>query len=74
MIETPSEALAAGDHHGATFFQLEKFHQAMKEGEKPEVSTLDGLLAVEIGAAAHQSIETGLPVTLTPDSYSGITV
>ena len=26
-IETPKEAFAAGDHHGATYFQLTDFHQ-----------------------------------------------
>jgi hypothetical protein len=63
-IETPADALEAGHHHGATFFQLTRFHAALIEGKPPELSTLDGLRAVEMGAAAHQSIETGLPVTL----------
>lgn len=62
MIETPPEALAAGHHHGATFFQLEGFHTALKLGGVPKLSTWDGLVSVEIGAAAHRSIETGLPV------------
>ncbi len=63
-IDTPSAALEAGDHHGATFFQLSRFHQSLMADTPPEVSTYDGLIAVQIGAAAHQSIETGLPVTL----------
>jgi predicted dehydrogenase len=61
-IETPIEAMRAGDHHGATFFQLQKFHHALLNNLPAEISTSDGLSSVEIGAAAHQSIETGLPV------------
>ncbi len=64
-VSTPEHALKAGDHHGATYFQLLKFHKALLDGGTPEISTYDGLRSVEIGAAAHQSIETGLPVQLT---------
>ncbi|SIN63302.1 Predicted dehydrogenase [Parasphingorhabdus marina DSM 22363] len=63
-VDTPPEALAAGDHHGATWFQLLRFHKALVEGGSPDVSAIDGLRSVEMGAAAHQSIETGLPVAL----------
>ena len=62
-IDTPADALKAGDHHGATYFQLSKFQRALENNDPPELSTLDGLRAVQMGAAAHQSIETGLPVT-----------
>ena len=64
IIHTPTDALAAGDHHGATFFQLSRFQDALVQGKSADVSTLDGLRAVQMGAAAHQSIETGLPVAL----------
>jgi len=64
LIDTPEAALNAGDHHGATFFQLQKFHHALKNNGTAEISTRDGWLSVEMGAAAHQSIETGLPVHL----------
>ncbi len=64
-ISTPEHALKAGDHHGATYFQLLKFHKALLDGGAPEISTYDGLRSVEIGAAAHESIATGLPVQLT---------
>ena len=63
-VETPQDALAAGDHHGATYFQLLDFHSALVNGGEPEVSASDGFRAVAMGAAAHESIETGLPVTL----------
>lgn len=63
-IETPAEAMAAGDHHGATYFQLCDFHDALTSGRKATVTAEDGLWSVRIGAAAHKSIETGLPITL----------
>jgi len=63
-IDTPTDALKAGYHHGSTFFQNTRFHEALMQGKSPDVSTLDGLRAVQMGAAAHQSIETGLPVAL----------
>jgi predicted dehydrogenase len=63
-IATPSDALAAGDHHGATYFQLRDFHEAFVIGSAAKVSAQDGLRAVLMGAAAQQSIQTGLPVHL----------
>lgn len=63
-VATPPDALAAGDHHGATWFQLRHFHQALLSGSPPQVSAVDGLRSVEMGAAAHESIETGQPVAL----------
>ncbi|MEP5936716.1 MAG: Gfo/Idh/MocA family oxidoreductase [Erythrobacter sp.] len=63
-VATPPEALAAGDHWGATYFQLREFHACLTQGKPPTISTLDGLRSVEMGAAAQQSIATGLPVAL----------
>ncbi|WP_348631897.1 Gfo/Idh/MocA family oxidoreductase [Pontixanthobacter sp. CEM42] len=63
-VATPSDALAAGDHHGATYFQLRDFHAALAGETQPKVSAIDGLRAVQMGAAAQQSIATGLPVQL----------
>jgi len=63
-IDTPKEALAAGDHHGATYFQLREFHDALISGGAPTLSAVDGLRSVQMGAAAQQSITTGLPVEL----------
>ncbi|WP_026941941.1 Gfo/Idh/MocA family protein [Hellea balneolensis] len=63
-IETPPHALAAGDHHGATYFQLKDFQHAVITGAKPTVTALDGLRSVEMGAAAHLSIETGRAIKL----------
>ncbi len=63
-VETPQDALAAGDHHGATYFQLRHFHSALVSGGASRLSAIDGLRSVQMGAAAQQSIATGLPVEL----------
>ena len=63
-IKTPAAAMAAGTHHGATFFQLQAFHRALTTGGAPVVSSLDGLRSVEMGAAAHRSIETGQAIDM----------
>lgn len=63
-VDTPADAMEAGDHHGATYFQLRHFHSALVQGESALVSAADGYKAVVMGAAAHESIETGQPVML----------
>lgn len=63
-VDTPEAAMEAGDHHGASFYQISHFHRALLEGSAPEVTSFDGLRSVQMGAAAHQSIETGQPVRL----------
>lgn len=64
-IETNSTLLAAGHHHGGTYFQLSDFHSAMIAGRPPTVSVDDGLRSVVMGVAAHQSIETGQAVEIS---------
>ena len=56
--------LEAGDHHGSTYFQHVAFRDALVKGRPPQVTLNDGLMAVAMGAAAEQSIKTGLPITL----------
>lgn len=52
--------LAAGDHHGSTYYQHLKFAElVLRSGSDPEVSLDDGAIAVEMGAAAEYSIATG---------------
>jgi predicted dehydrogenase len=63
-VETPQDALDAGSHHGATFYQLRDFHAALVDGTPPLITARDGYRSVVIGAAAQQSIATGLPVDL----------
>lgn len=63
-VETPKDALDAGSHHGATYFQLRDFHHALVHGTKPLINASDGYRSVVMGAAAQQSIATGLPVDI----------
>ncbi|MBX7541241.1 Gfo/Idh/MocA family protein [Qipengyuania sphaerica] len=63
-VETPRDALAAGDHHGATYFQLRHFLDALDTGGPPQLTAFDGLRSVQMGAAAQQSIASGQPVAL----------
>ncbi|WP_316014075.1 Gfo/Idh/MocA family oxidoreductase [Roseobacter sp. HKCCA0434] len=65
-IHVDQAVLAAGDHHGSTFFQHERFARMIREGGAPDVTVADGLIAVAVGAAAEQSVRTGLPVDLRP--------
>lgn len=63
-VDTPAEALAAGDHHGATYFQQRDFHAALVHGSQPLITARDGYRSVVIGEAAQQSIATGQPVDI----------
>jgi len=56
----------AGDHHGSTFFQHQRFAQMVKTGGAPDVSLRDGRIAVAVGGAAEESARTGQAVLL-PD-------
>ncbi len=54
-VETPAAALAAGQHHGSTFFQHQAFTAAVR-GQGPVIVTADdGLRAVAMGLAAEMS-------------------
>jgi myo-inositol 2-dehydrogenase / D-chiro-inositol 1-dehydrogenase len=58
-------ALAAGQHHGSTYYQHQAFNAAVR-GEGPVlVSADDGLRAVEIGAAAELSAREKRAVELS---------
>ena len=63
-VATPSDALAAGDHWGATYFQLTHFHRCLTQGAPPMITALDGLRSVEMGDAAQRSIASGQAITL----------
>ncbi len=56
--------LAAGDHHGSTYFEHLAFLDALDGGGKPEVGLDDGLWAVAMGVAAERSIKERRPVTM----------
>ncbi len=54
-VEVDPQALAAGSHHGSTFYEHQRFIAAVR-GEGPvEVTARDGLMAVAIGTAAEIS-------------------
>jgi predicted dehydrogenase len=63
-VHVDEHILAAGDHHGSTFFQHQKFLGIVRNGGQPEVTLEDGLKAVMIGAAAEESARTGRAVEL----------
>lgn len=69
-ITVDPELLEAGDHNGSTFYQHQKFHQAITEGTKVEVTVEDGLKAVVIGLAAQASIEQGQVIHILDDGWS----
>lgn len=56
--------LAAGAHHGSTYFQHLGFRRAVLDGAPVEVTLRDGVQAVRIGLAAEESVQTGRAVTL----------
>ncbi|MEN9539793.1 MAG: hypothetical protein RLZZ126_2028 [Pseudomonadota bacterium] len=71
-VEIPVDAalLAAGDHNGSTFYQHQRFFQAVAHGGPVEVSLDDGIKAVLIGLAAEESAKTGLAIDLTSGPYA----
>ncbi|MEP2531401.1 Gfo/Idh/MocA family oxidoreductase [Shimia sp.] len=59
-VEVDEAILAAGDHHGSTFFQHQRFRDLVRNGTgQPEVTLLDGLWSVIVGEAAEESAKTG---------------
>lgn len=60
-IEIPVDPtiLKAGDHHGSTFYQHEKFQQVVLGRMQPEVTLHDGSIAVKMGMAAQESARSG---------------
>lgn len=53
-----------GHHHGSSFVEHGRFCDAIRNGTMPEVTLLDGLRSVQLGAAAHRSIDEGRPISL----------
>ena len=65
MIDVPPDLLAAGSHHGSTWFEHRAFLAALRDGTPPEVGLHDGLIAVAMGVAAERSIAERRPVEMT---------
>ena len=63
-VPVDERILAAGGHHGSTYYQHEAFLRAVREGTAPEVSADDGLRAVALGVAAERSAAEGRPVDM----------
>ena len=63
-VETPADALAAGQHHGSTFFQHRHFAAAVRGNGPVIVTADDGLRAVAIGLAAEISAKEHRVVTM----------
>jgi hypothetical protein len=54
-VGVEARALAAGHHHGATFYQHQKFYTSLVGNAPVEVTAIDGMMAVAIGTAAEIS-------------------
>jgi myo-inositol 2-dehydrogenase / D-chiro-inositol 1-dehydrogenase len=63
-VAVDEAALNAGHHHGATFYQHQKFIAAVRGQGGVEVSAHDGLMAVAIGTAAEISAREKRVVTM----------
>jgi predicted dehydrogenase len=63
-VPVDEKLLAAGFHHGSTYFEHERFFAAATRGARVEVTAEDGLRAVEIGAAAERSVKEARPIAL----------
>ena len=63
-VPVDEAALKAGSHHGATYYQLAAFLDAVKGRGPVQVTAEDGLRAMAIGAAAELSAREKRVVTL----------
>ncbi len=63
-VHVDPAVLAAGDHHGSTFVQHQRFREAALGRGAVEVTLEDGLRAVAIGEAGERSIRDGVPIRL----------
>ena len=65
-VPAPIDPMVAhvGFHFGASYVEVARFCDAVRNGTPAEVDVTDGLMSVVIGAAAHLSIDEGRPVTI----------
>ncbi|MEM9839373.1 MAG: Gfo/Idh/MocA family oxidoreductase [Pseudomonadota bacterium] len=66
-IELDPALVEAGDHHGSTFFQHQKFIEVIRGHGQPEVTLDDGRRAVRMGIAAQDAAREGSVVSLKSD-------
>ncbi len=63
-VEDDPEVRHLGGHHGASYLELARFCDALREGGPAEVTVDDGLWSVAMGVAAQRSIEESRRVAL----------
>ncbi|MEZ4291376.1 MAG: Gfo/Idh/MocA family oxidoreductase [Myxococcota bacterium] len=71
LVEVPEQILAAGFHHGATYYQHRAFLEAIRNPDAPRIDARAGLAATALGLAAQRSIECGTPVALASPPTDG---
>jgi predicted dehydrogenase len=64
-IAVDPRLLTLGAHFGATYFEHRALADAIRAGGESPVTAAEGLTAVALGAAAQQSIATGMPVVFS---------
>jgi predicted dehydrogenase len=64
-VTVDQKVLAAGGHHGSTYYQHMAFREAVLEGKPAAVSAHDGLMAVAVGVAAEQSAREGRAIEMS---------
>ncbi len=64
IVEVDERILRAGDHHGSTFYQHERFLSMVRNCGTPEVRLTDGYWSVLVGEAAEASVRSGEAVDL----------
>lgn len=66
-VALDAKLVAAGDHHGSTFFQHQKFLEMVRGGGVPEVSLEDGRRAVLMGLAAQMAAQERRTISFEAD-------
>ena len=64
VVPVDPSALAAGSHHGSTWYEHQRFNAAVRRQGPVEVTAHDGLMAVAIGTAAEISAREKRVVTM----------
>ena len=65
LVEVDKKILAAGQHHGSTYYQHMEFIKSINNNLKAQVTVNDGLHAVAIGQAAEKSIKENRMVKMS---------
>ena len=64
IVEVDPEILAAGAHHGSTFYEHTGFRKVILGEGEVEVTLRDGVQSVRMGLAAELSAQQGQPIEL----------